>query len=159
MMAVNPKQQTGVLETLTGWQRIAVAVLACAATTLIATPLLAYLDLANIVMLFLLTVLIIAVNLGLKPALVAAFLSVALFDFFFVPPRFSFDVQDGQYLVTFVVMLVVAIITGQLTAGLRRQADESEVEAVRTRALYEMARDLTGALTLDPFEWPELEAM
>ena len=107
------KQHAGRVEQLTGWQRLALSMLACAATTLIATPLLAYLDLANIVMLFLLTVLIIAVNLGLKPALLAAFLSVALFDFFFVPPRFSFDVQDGQYLVTFVVMLVVAIITGQ----------------------------------------------
>ena len=134
---------------LNGWQRIALTLLACAGTTLIATPLHHYLDLANIVMLFLLTVLLIAVTLGVKAALLAAFLSVGLFDFFFVPPRFSFVVNDGQYLVTFVVMLAVAIITGQLAAGLRRQADDSATEAMRTRALYEMARDLTGALTVE----------
>ena len=143
------QKQHSALVALAGWQRIALSLVACMATTLIATPLLAYLDLANIVMLFLLTVLLIAVNLGLKPALFAAFFSVALFDFFFVPPRFSFEVNDGQYLVTFVVMLVVAIITGQLTSGLRQQADESDLEALRSRALYEMARDLTGALTLE----------
>ena len=134
---------------LAGWQRFALAIAACAATTLVATPLLAYLDLANIVMLFLLTVLLVAVALGLEAALLAAFLSVGLFDFFFVEPRFSFQVHDGQYLVTFVVMLAVAIITGQLAAGLRRHADDSDREALRSRALYEMARDLSGALMVE----------
>ena len=129
--------------------RYALALLACLATTLIATPLAAYLDLANIVMLFLLTVLLVAVSLGLQSALLAAFLSVALFDFFFVPPRFSFEVHDGQYLVTFAVMLAVAVITGRLAAGLRHHADESDQEAQHSRALYEMARDLSGALTVE----------
>lgn len=134
---------------LAAWQRYALTALACAATTVVATPLIGHFDLANIVMLFLLTVLFVAVSLGLRPALLAAFLSVALFDFFFVPPRFTFVVNDGQYLVTFVVMLVVAIITGRLAAGLRRQADESAAEEERARALSEMARDLSGALTLE----------
>ena len=137
------------LSSLPDWQRFALALLACAGTTLIATPLLAYLDLANIVMLFLLTVLLVAVSLGLAPALLAAFASVAMFDFFFVEPRFSFEVHDGQYLVTFVVMLAVAIITGQLTAGLSRQADDSDTEAQRSRALYEMARELSGVLMVE----------
>lgn len=131
------------------WQRLALAALACTATTLLATPLLSYLDLANIVMLFLLTVLLVAVSLGLSSALLAAFLSVGMFDFFFVPPRFSLVVHDGQYLVTFAVMLVVALITGQLTAGLRKQAEDSATEARRTRALYEMARELSGALMIE----------
>ena len=142
-------QQIRSFSSLVAWQRFGLAILACAVTTLIATPLLGHLDLANIVMLFLLTVLLVAVTLGLKPALLAAFLSVALFDFFFVPPRFSFAVHDAQYLITFAVMLAVAIITGELTAGLRHQADESDTEAMRTRALYEMARDLAGALTVE----------
>lgn len=140
---------TGSFSSLAAWQRWALALFACAATTLVATPLQAYLDLTNIVMLFLLTVLLIAVSLGLKPALFAAFLNVGLFDFFFVPPRFSFVVNDGQYLVTFVVMLAVAIVTGQLTARLKQHADESDSEALHSRALYEMARDLTGALAVE----------
>ncbi|WP_153110395.1 DUF4118 domain-containing protein [Propionivibrio limicola] len=134
---------------LAGWQRYLLTILACAAMALVATPLRDVLDLANIVMLFLLTVLLVAVTLGLRAALLAAFLSVGLFDFFFVPPRFSFVVNDGQYLVTFAVMLAVAIITGRLTAGLRQKADESATEAARAQALYEMARDLTGALTIE----------
>ncbi len=137
------------LISLAAWQRMALAVLACAATTLIATPLREALDPANIVMLFLLTVLLVAVSLGLHAALLASFLSVALFDFFFVAPRFSFEVHDGQYLVTFVVMLAVAVLTSQLTAGLRAHAEASETETQRTRALYEMARELTGALVVE----------
>ena len=62
------------------WQRTALTVLACTGTTLLATPLIGYLDLANIVMLFLLTVLLIAVGLGRSAAVLAAVLSVLLFD-------------------------------------------------------------------------------
>lgn len=123
-----------------GW-----AVLACALTTVFATPLRQVLDLTNIVVLFLLTVLLVAARLGSGPAVLAALLSVALFDVFFVPPRFSFTVNDAQYLVTFVVMLAVALVTGQLTAGLRRQAVVASLREQRTQALYELARGLAGA--------------
>ncbi len=68
------------------------------------------------------------------------------FDFFFVPPRFSFAVSDVQYLVTFGVMLAVGLIIGQLTAGLRFQARVAAQRESRARALYEFARDLSGAL-------------
>lgn len=122
---------------------------ACIATTLVATPLIAYFELTNIVMLFLLVVLLVAARFGRGPAVLAAFLSVALFDFFFVPPRFSLTVHDAQYLVTFAVMLAVALITGQLTAGLRLQAEHALRKERQTHALYEMARDLAGALSAE----------
>ena len=131
------------------WQRSLLTVLACAATTLLATPLIGHLDLANIVMLFLLTVLVIAVTLGRSAAVLASVLSVLLFDIFFVPPRFSLAVANIQYLVTFAVMLATGLITGQLAAGLKRKAGEAEVREQRTRALYEIARDLAGALALE----------
>jgi len=123
------------------------AAFACMMTAAVATPLRHYLDLVNIVMLFLLTVFLVSLKLGKKPALLAAFLSVALFDFFFVPPRLTFAVADAQYLVTFVVMLSVALVTAQLTDGLRRQAEISALETRRTKALYEMAKALAGAMT------------
>ncbi len=125
------------------------AVLACGLTTLVATPLREQLELANTVMLFLLTVALIAVRLGKGPAILASFLSVVLFDFFFVPPRLSFAVSDGKYLVTFAVMLAVALIIGQLTTGLRRQAQEASRREQQTRALYELAEELAGALSLE----------
>ncbi|MBK7898105.1 MAG: DUF4118 domain-containing protein [Betaproteobacteria bacterium] len=131
------------------WQRFALAVAAIAAVTAAAMPLLGHLDLANIVMLFLLAVLGVALRLGRGPALLAAFLAVGAFDFFFVPPRFSMTVHDGQYLITFAVMLAAALLTAELAAGLARQADEAARREALTRALYEMARELAGAPTLD----------
>lgn len=119
---------------------------ASVATALLATPLLAYLDLANIAMLFLLVVVLVAVRFGRGPSVLATCVSVACFDYFFVPPRFTFAVSDFQYLITFVVMLAVGLITGHLTADLRFQARVASHREKRSRALYEFARELSGAL-------------
>jgi two-component system sensor histidine kinase KdpD len=116
------------------------------ATTLLTLPMLALFDLANIVMLFLLCVVLVAVKLGRGPAMLAAVLSVASFDFFFVPPRFSFAVTDVQYLLTFAVMLGVGMLIGQLTANLRFAASISASRERRAHALFELARDLSAAL-------------
>jgi two-component system sensor histidine kinase KdpD len=144
--AARPSQESAVAIRLPAYAAAAAAVIG---VTVIATPLHQFLDLANIVMLFLLAVFFTAVRLGRGPALMSAFLSVAAFDFFFVPPRLSFAVSDVQYLVTFAVMLIVAVITGQLTAGLRFQVTVAESRERRTKALYEMARELSAALTVE----------
>jgi len=128
------------------WRGFAAAVLACGATALLATPLHGVLELTNIVMIFLLAVVGVGWFHGRAPAVVAAFLGVGLFDFFFVPPRFSFAVGDVQYVVTFAVMLVVALAIGQLTAGLKVQAEAATQRERRMRGLYEMSRDLSAAL-------------
>ena len=120
-------------------RRYALALIVCAAVTLLAFSIRGWFELTNIVMLFLLGVGLVAWGCGRGPAVMAAFLSVALFDFFFVPPHFSFSVSDAQYLVTFAVMLSVALIIGQLTAQLRRVAVLASNREQRTRALYEMA--------------------
>jgi two-component system sensor histidine kinase KdpD len=122
------------------------AALACLATTLVAAPLSGFFDQANIVMLFLLTVVLIAVKWGRGPAVLAAFVSVASFDFFYVAPQFSFAVSDFQYLLTFAVMLIVALIIGQMTAGLRYQARVAAHREERARVLYEFARDMSSLL-------------
>jgi two-component system sensor histidine kinase KdpD len=121
----------------------------CAAVTLLTAPLHAVLDLANIVMVFLLAVVFVAVRYGRGPAVMAAFLSVGTFDFFYVPPRFTFSVHDAQYLLTFAVMLVVALVIGQLTASLKSQARVATLREERVTALYEMSRDLSAALTVE----------
>ncbi len=135
-------------ETSGNWRywRYLFAAAASLLTALLATPLLRYFDLANIVMLFLLTVVLVAIRMGRGPSVVATVVGVASFDFFFVPPRFSFAVSDLQYLVTFAVMLVVGLITGHLTSGLRYQARVALNRESRSRALYEFARELSGAL-------------
>lgn len=128
-------------------RRYGLATAACAATTLVTHLLLPYFDLANIVMVFLLAVVGVGVWLGRGPAVLAAFLNVAAFDFFFVAPRLSFAVSDVQYLLTFTVMLIVGLVTGQLTAGLRFQARVAQHREGRSRALFEAARDLSNMLT------------
>ncbi len=128
--------------------RYVVAAALCLLTTLGTLPLRELLDLANIVMIFLLTVFVAAVWLGRGPAVMAAVLAVALFDFFFVPPHLSFAVADGQYLVTFAVMLAVGLITSHLGALLSERTTEAESRERETRALYQLARDLGGALTV-----------
>ncbi len=124
----------------------ALAVAACLLIALLCYPLARHVELANIVMLFLLAVVLVAVYAGRGPAVLAAFLSVALFDVVFVPPQWSFAVSDVQYLLTFAVMLVVALITASLTAGLKRQGQLTARRERDARALYETARELAGAL-------------
>jgi two-component system, OmpR family, sensor histidine kinase KdpD len=118
----------------------------CVAVTLACMPLSARFDRSNIVAIFILTVVLVGVRLGRGPAALAAILSVCAFDFFFVPPKFSFAVSDIQYLLTFFIMLAVGLITGQLTAGLRFQARVAAHREERAGSLYEIARDLSGAV-------------
>lgn len=125
------------------------AALACIAATLLTLPLRGSIDAANIVMIFLLVVVLVAVRLGSGPAILAAFGGVALFDFFFVPPHFSMAVADAQYLITFAVMLAVALVIGQLAARLREKAMLAARREEEMRALYALARDLSGAVAAD----------
>jgi two-component system sensor histidine kinase KdpD len=125
------------------------AALACIGVTLASFPLAAHFDRSNIVAVFILTVVLVAVRFGRGPAALAAILSVGAFDFFFVPPRFSFAVSDVQYLLTFFIMLAVGLITGQLTAGLRFQARVASHREERAGSLYEIARDLSAAVQVE----------
>lgn len=125
------------------------AALACIAVTLLSMPLAARFDRSNIVAIYILTVVLVAVRFGRGAAALAAVLSVGSFDFFFVPPRFSFAVSDVQYFLTFGIMLAVGLITGQLTAGLRFQARVASHREERAGSLFEIARDLSGAVQID----------
>ncbi len=128
------------------WAGYIVAAMACGAMALLATSLHGVLELTNIIMLFLLTVVGIALRYGRGPAVLAAFLGVAISDFLFVPPLLSLHVSDVQYLITFAVMLVVALVIGQLTASLRAQANAAGERERRIRRLYQMSRELSAAL-------------
>jgi len=100
----------------------------------------------NILMLYLLGVLWVATHHSRSAAVLASVLSVVAFDAVFVKPYYTLAVADEQYLVTFGVMLAVGLLVGQLTAGLRFQARVSGSRERRARLLFELARDLSGAL-------------
>ncbi len=121
--------------------------LACFATTIILNEFRPGLDLANIALLYMLTVLLVGVQWGRGPAIVAAVLDVLAFDFFFVPPRFTLLPTDPQYFLTFAVMLVVGGVIGQLAGSIRYQARVASHRERRARTLYEFARDLAQLRT------------
>jgi two-component system, OmpR family, sensor histidine kinase KdpD len=127
-----------------GW-----AVAICAVVTFIASLLIGHIDLANLVMLYLLGVIFAAVRLGRGPGVVLSFLSVAAFDFFFVPPRMSLSVTDTQYLLTFLGMLLTSLVISHLTSSLRREASVAQRREQRTGAMYAMARELAAALATE----------
>jgi two-component system sensor histidine kinase KdpD len=128
---------------------LVLATLACIATTVVASLLLHVFDRSNVVGLFLLTVVLVALRLGRVAGAWTALLSVASFDFFFVEPRFSFAVSDAQYLFTFVLILAVALVTGQLAAQLHLKASVATAGERHAVAVARVARELSGALRVE----------
>jgi two-component system sensor histidine kinase KdpD len=100
---------------------------------------------ANLVMIYLLTTALVAVYGGRRAAILSSVLGVAAFDFMFVPPRFTFAVSDVQYFMTFAIMLIVALIIGNLNASVRQQARIAGYRERRTALLYAMSRQLAMA--------------
>ena len=133
----------------TYWKNYAWVMAGVALVTLAGTYLFPFLDRANIIMVFLLFAVFAAYRLGRGPGAFAAILSVAAFDLFFVPPYFSFNVGDVQFLLTFIIMLIVTLLIGQLTARLRFQAEVALNREHRMRALFEMASELSSALVVE----------
>jgi len=124
-------------------------VAACGLVTLLIWPLRDALDPANSAMLYLLAVALVAMRAGKQAAIAAAFLSTGLLDFFFIHPRFTFTVADVQYVVTLAVMLAVALIIGNLTTVLQRQAAEAIERERQSHALYQLASRLAGITSLE----------
>jgi two-component system sensor histidine kinase KdpD len=127
------------------WPRYLLAIGANLAATAVCWVLFSYfpqLGQANLVMVYLLSSSLVAVYGGRRAALLSSVLGVLAFDFMFVPPRFSFAVSDVQYLLTFAIMLIVALIIGNLNASVRLQARVAGYRERRTALLYAMTRQL-----------------
>ncbi|MGZ3182335.1 MAG: ATP-binding protein [Telluria sp.] len=120
-------------------RRYLLAVGASAMTALVTLPLLATLELANVAMLMLLSVVLVAIRFGRGPAAAASL--TAFGALVLAAPR-----GELRYTVALLVMLAVGWITAGLTASLREQARASGEREARTRALYEFARELSGVL-------------
>jgi two-component system sensor histidine kinase KdpD len=127
----------------------ATAVAAVAVATGLAWLMAPVSELSNVVMVYLLGIVVVAMRTGRGPSLLAAVLSVAAFDFFFVPPQFTFAVSDVRYLLTFLVMLIVGVVISGLTVRTRAQAEAAEHREQQTAALYAMSRQLAGTRGVD----------
>ena len=126
--------------------RYAWTAVACVASTIVLSFIHAF-DLANVAMVYTLTVLLVALRWGRGPAIVAAGLNVLAFDFFFVPPKYSLLPEHPHHVFTFAVMLAVGVIIGQLAGNIRFQARVASHREKRARTLYEFAQDLAQLQT------------
>lgn len=103
-------------------------------------------DNTNIAMLYLLLVISGTMFFGRGVGIFTSVLTVALFDFMFVSPRFSFAVNDMQYIVTLGVMLVVSLTISKLTIYLKHRASIASIREHRAMALFDFAKNLSGVL-------------
>jgi two-component system, OmpR family, sensor histidine kinase KdpD len=103
-----------------------------------------YFHLSNLIMVYLLGVMLTATECGRGPAILSSLLSVLAFDFFFVPPRFSFTVDEAQYIVTFAVMCLVGLVISHLAAGMRQQAMVARVHERQAEAMHGLSRQLAS---------------
>jgi two-component system sensor histidine kinase KdpD len=106
-------------------------------------------QLADVVMTYLLGVVVVSMRYGYVPSLLAAVLGVVAFDFFFIPPYYSFAVSDLRHIVTFAVMFLVAVVISHLTKRIRDQADSARGSERRTASLYSISRELGLAPSRD----------
>lgn len=120
-----------------------------AACTIVGTLILPLLSITDIAMLYLVAAGLAATRVERGPSVFAAFLAIALFDFFFVPPRFTFAVADLHYVLTFAVMLGSALTISSVAHRLRGFADAALERERRTAALYTMSRELDPTMGLD----------
>ena len=120
----------------------AAGVVVVSVSTLTAWFLFGQRQLADVVMVFLLGVVIVSMRFGYGPSLLAAVLSVVCFEFFFIPPLFSFAVSDLRHIVTFAVMFTVALVVSHLTKRIRDQADAARRRESNTASLYALSREI-----------------
>jgi two-component system sensor histidine kinase KdpD len=104
-----------------------------------------YFDLPNLIMVYLLAVTLTAVYCGRGPAMLNSLLSVLVFDFCFVPPRWTFPVEDAKYLVTFAVMFLISVVISHLASLIRQQAEAARLHERQTAAMLALSRQLVGA--------------
>ncbi|HJT60730.1 MAG TPA: DUF4118 domain-containing protein [Burkholderiales bacterium] len=137
------------------WRGYAYALGATAACTLAGLALGTWLELVNIAMVYLLGVVLVALYGGRGAVVAASILNIAAYNFFFVPPRGTFHVDDPQYLVTFVMMLAVGLIVSWLTETVRARAQaqadlaiQAETERIRNALLSSISHDLRTPLAV-----------
>ncbi len=112
-----------------------------------------FLNVLNIALVFLTAVLVVAATYGLLPSLFACLVSVLAYNFFFLPPLYTFTIADPENVLALVAFLVAALIGSNLAAGTRAQAVSARARARTTEELLAFSRKLAGVATLDDLLW------
>jgi two-component system, OmpR family, sensor histidine kinase KdpD len=136
-----------------GFKAYAVSLSYVAAATLVAALLRQSLGVSNVAQVFLIAVLASAVTYGLWASLLACLVSVLSYNFFFLPPLYTFTIADPENVVALFFFTVVALIASNLAARVRAQAVAARERARITEELYLFSRKLAGIATLDDLLW------
>ncbi len=99
----------------------------------------------NLLMIYLITVVLVALKLGLKPAVAAVTLSGFMFNYLYVPPRFVFNFLDKEYLATFSGLFVTGVVISSLVTKVSERAEALRVREAETACLYHLSRELAVA--------------
>ncbi len=140
-----PPAQTKKLDKPISWKDYGIALGTVSLITLLNTFLSTWLAPNNLIMVYLLGVTFVALLGQTGPSIFASVLSVVAYDFFFIPPLYSFAISDLEYFFTLLVMLIVAQVISHLTILIRKQAESARLNQHRTTALYSFNKKLNTA--------------
>jgi two-component system sensor histidine kinase KdpD len=107
----------------------------------------------NVALVFLTAVLAAAITYGIWPSLFACLVATLAYNFFFLPPLYTFTIADPENVVALFFFTVVAIVASYLSARVRAQAVSARERAATTENLYLFSRKLAGVFTLDDLLW------
>jgi len=108
---------------------------------------------SSIPLLILMAVLLCSLRYGYAAAILSSVITVLGYNFLFLPPLYTFTIANPENIYVFFVFLAVALITSNLTARIRAQADAARIRESRTASLYDFSRMVTGAATEDDILW------
>ncbi|MBB4196518.1 sensor histidine kinase [Rhodoblastus sphagnicola] len=135
------------------WPGLAAAVIGVAVAVGVGEALALALNLPNLSMIFLLAVLGCAASFGLWSAVAASFLSFLAYNFFFIPPIYTLTIAEPQEVLSLLVFLIVAVLTGSLAGRVHDQAAAARQRAQNVESLYDFSRKLGAAARLDDVLW------
>jgi two-component system sensor histidine kinase KdpD len=146
-------QRTGASEPPSGLRAHLVSAVAVTLACALGLAIDAWIRPPNISMVFLAAVLFSAIRYGLGPSLFASLLSTLLYNVLFLEPRYSLTIDDPSNVVALVFLLIVAVLTSNLTARLKRTAARAKAHAEVNAALYEFSGKIAGIGRLDDLAW------
>ncbi len=111
------------------------------------------LGVSNIALVFLTAILASAVTYGLWPSLFASLVAVLAYNFFFLPPLYTFTIADRENVVALIAFAIVAVVASNLTARVRSEAVAAQRRAKTTEELFMFSRKLTEVVSLDDLLW------
>ena len=130
-----------------------VAVLAVALSLGLCEAVQPWISIENVDLVFLTAIVAVAARYGLFPSLFASAIASLCYNFFFLPPIYTFTITDPTNVAAFVLFIVVAAIVSNVAARVRTQAVAAMARAGATEALYSFSRKLAGVGTLDDVLW------